>query len=185
MLSSRGATTDVPIGIEHRARELVIEASGIPWTFLRPGYFMTNTLRWAPAIRRDRRVSVPAADGMIVPIAAEDIAEVACLALSQPGHANRYYELTGAELVSAREQVAILARVLGAPIECVPLSLEDAAAGARSSGLPDKLVDSFVMMWRATAAGAGASRTDVFAQLTGHAPMTFNAWAEKHRTAFE
>jgi uncharacterized protein YbjT (DUF2867 family) len=34
------------IGKWHREREQLIEASGIPWTFLRPGMFMTNTAEW-------------------------------------------------------------------------------------------------------------------------------------------
>ena len=57
LLSSVGASSSISIGRKHAGTEEAVSASGIASTFLRPGYLMSNTLRWASGIRRDGRVS--------------------------------------------------------------------------------------------------------------------------------
>ncbi|MDF3148115.1 MULTISPECIES: NAD(P)H-binding protein [unclassified Streptomyces] len=38
------------IGEQHQRLEKAVLDSGLPWTFVRPGAFMTNDLAWAPQI---------------------------------------------------------------------------------------------------------------------------------------
>jgi uncharacterized protein YbjT (DUF2867 family) len=183
-LSTIGATSEVPIGRMHREREDWIRASGMAWTFLRPGFFMTNTLRWADMIKADGRVVTPAADGMIAPIAEQDIAEAAALSLMQPGHDGQIYELTGDQLISARGQVEILARVLDRPITCVDADIASAIRRMSALDAPPWLLESLRAMWTDVSAGRGAQRTTTFDTLTGHKPIDFEAWCHEHRSAF-
>jgi uncharacterized protein YbjT (DUF2867 family) len=183
-LSSIGATAPVPIGRLHREREEVIERSGLPWTFLRPSYFASNTLRWAPSIKREGRVVTPIPEGKMDLIAPRDIAAVAKLALVEPGHEGNIYALTGAERLRTKEQIEILSRVIAKPIACVEVSIDAAADGLRKQGRPAWLVESLVAMWTQVRAGGDDQRTDTFAKLTGRAPQRFETWCVAHREAF-
>ncbi len=59
-LSSSGAMEQaLQIGQWHRDREAVIEASGLTWTFVRPGQFMSNALMWAETIKTQGAVYFP------------------------------------------------------------------------------------------------------------------------------
>src|SRR5262249_2930830 len=54
-LSSIGASLDPSplMGRWHRDREELVRSSGVGASFLRPGYFMSNTLSWAAAVSGD------------------------------------------------------------------------------------------------------------------------------------
>lgn len=183
-LSTIGASSPIPIGRRNLEREDWIRASGMAWTFLRPGYFMANTLRWAAMIKAEGRVETPAADGLIAPISEQDIAEIAKLCLLQPGHEAKTYELTGIELITAREQVKILSRVIGKPIDCVDVDVAKAVAQIRALGQPPWLVESLQTKWCSVRDGFGNQRTDTFENLTAHPPLGFEAWCEGHRSDF-
>ncbi len=183
-LSTIGATSRIPIGRYHREQEEWIEQSGLSWTFLRPGFFMSNALRWAMTIKTEGRVVTPIPDGQASPIAPRDIAEVAMLALVAPGHDSKIYELTGAELLSASEQVAIISRTIGKPVACVETSIESTSDNLRRAGQPEWMIESLVEMWQDVRSGKGSWRTGTFAELTGHPPQSFEQWCREHRSAF-
>ena len=183
-LSSIGVSSSVGIGRRHFECEEFVRASGVAWTFLRPTFFMTNTLRWAEMIKSDGRVVTPAADGKTPPISERDIAEVAKLSLLQPGHEGKIYELTGAELISAREQVEILSHVLGRSIACVDADIEGTVERMRALGRPEWVLESLRAMWTGVQAGHGGQRTSIFEELTGHAPQSFEVWCQEHRSEF-
>ena len=183
-LSSIGATSSIPLGRYHREREEWIEQSGLTWTFLRPGFFMSNTLRWATTIKAEGRVLTPIPDGQAASIAPRDIAEIATLALVAPGHQSKIYELTGAELLSASEQVEVISRTIGKPIACLETSIDSNIDSLRRAGQPEWLIESLVEMWKDVRSGKGSWRTETFAELTGHAPQRFEEWCREHRSAF-
>jgi len=101
------------IGRLHREKEQIVEGSAIPWTLLRPGGFMSNAIVWwAESIKSQSKVFNPAGNGKTAPISPYDIAAVAAVALTSSGHAGKAYDLSGAELLSAPEQVEILSKVI-------------------------------------------------------------------------
>ncbi|MEY2604906.1 MAG: hypothetical protein QOH31_2715 [Verrucomicrobiota bacterium] len=103
----------------HYAKEELIRSSHLAWTFLRAGQFMSNALRWAGTIKEQSKVYFPGGTGTVAPIHPGDIAAVAAAALIESGHESQAYELTGPELLTVAEQVEILARVVGRPLEYV------------------------------------------------------------------
>jgi uncharacterized protein YbjT (DUF2867 family) len=92
---------DRRIGALHLEKERFIESSGMSWTFLRPGGFMSNSLQWIGTIKSQGKVFSPTGNGKSAPISPYDIAAVAAVALTTPGHEFQIYELTGGELLSA------------------------------------------------------------------------------------
>ena len=62
---------------------------------------MSNALQWIGTIKSQGKVFSPTGDGQTAPISPYDIAAVAAVALTAPGHEFQIYELTGSELLSA------------------------------------------------------------------------------------
>jgi uncharacterized protein YbjT (DUF2867 family) len=172
------------IGGLHREIEQLIEDSGIAWTFLRPGGFMSNTLQWAATIKSQSKVFNPTGEGKTAPISPYDIAAVAAVALISSGHEGKAYDLTGPELLSSREQVEILGKVIGKLVQCVDIPIEVAAKSAIANGLPEILVVSLAEIWKRVRAGGGTFQTNEVERLTGRPAQTFETWCHKHRSAF-
>jgi uncharacterized protein YbjT (DUF2867 family) len=118
-----------PIGQLHKDKEDVIRASGLSGKFVRAGSFMTNTFQWIGTIKGEGVVYNALGDGKAAPIAADDIAAVAVHALTDPNASPEVFEVTGSELLTVPEQVAILAKALGKPIKSVDVPAEAAAQG--------------------------------------------------------
>jgi uncharacterized protein YbjT (DUF2867 family) len=93
--------------------EQAIEDSGVPWTFLRPTGFASNTLMWADQIRSGDVVRWPFGAAARSLIDERDIAAVAVRALTQDGHAGSRYLLSGPARLTQAEQLAAIGRGLG------------------------------------------------------------------------
>jgi uncharacterized protein YbjT (DUF2867 family) len=104
-----GFDTDFQLPVEQ-----AVEASGLEYTHIRPGDFASNTARlWAPMVRADRVVRYAQPDAPSLAIHDDDIAAVAVAALTEDGHTGRWYDLTGPELLTRRDQVAAIGAALG------------------------------------------------------------------------
>src|SRR5205823_3882166 len=73
-----GGSSDDVIAAWVREAEGAVVDSGMDWTLLRPGRFMSNALQWAPMIRRSDTVTIPFAHR---PAASIDPADIAAVAL--------------------------------------------------------------------------------------------------------
>jgi uncharacterized protein YbjT (DUF2867 family) len=93
--------------------EQAIEDSGMPWTFLRPTGFASNTLLWADQIRSGDVVRWPFGAAARSLIDERDIAAVAVRALTQDGHAGSRYLLSGPAVLTQAEQLTAIGRALG------------------------------------------------------------------------
>jgi uncharacterized protein YbjT (DUF2867 family) len=173
------------IGVWHQQADDAVRASGLAWTLLRPTVFASNTLWWSDAIRAGVPVPNPLGDGAQGIVDPRDIAEVAARVLAAPAqHAGRIYTLTGPELLTAAQQAAQLAAVLGRPVEVVDQSLDDARAGLLASGLDPDAADTMVAGLGWSRAGRNAVLTSDLADLLGRPATRFAVWADDHRGLF-
>jgi len=172
------------IGVLHREKELLIEKSGIPWTFLRAGGFMSNAFQWLDTIKSQGKVFNPSGDGKFAPISPSDIAAVAALALTSSGHEGKAYDLIGSELLSTHDQVRILSKVIGSPIECIDVPAEVVAERMRAIGIPEILIQGLIDVWTRTRNGESNFCTNEVENLTGKPAQTFETWCYEHRSAF-
>ena len=107
--------------------EQAVEASGLEWTHLRPGEFMSNTLRlWGPMIRAERVVRYITPDAVSVAVHEADIAAVGVVALLKDGHTGKAYDMTGPERITVRQQVAAISAALGEEIRFEEVSAQEA-----------------------------------------------------------
>jgi uncharacterized protein YbjT (DUF2867 family) len=159
--------------------ERLIEASGLEWTFLRPGMLAANSVHWwAPQIRGGDVVRWPYLSVPTAPIDERDVASVAVRALCEDGHAGAEYVLTGPQSLSQYEQVATIGRALGRSlrIEEIP---PDEARRELAGIIPGMLLDAW-----AAAAGQPAFVTSTVEEITGAPARTFFNWAVDHATEF-
>lgn len=182
LLGSENPT--LAIGKWHHDREEHVRASGIPWTFLRPGMFMSNTLQWADSIKSQGAVYFPGGQGQTAPIDPYDIAAVAALTLTQPGHEGQTYNLTGSEILSISDEVDIIARTIDKPLRYVDVPPAAAREGMLQSGMNPVLVDAVLELITVVREGQVSYRSDTTEQLLGRAPRTFAQWCRNHIDSF-
>src|SRR5437764_3174592 len=166
-----GGDENDPITGWHTAAENAIKASGLAWTFLRPGGFMSNTLAWAETIRREHTVRSLFADQKVAWIDPYDIAAVAAHVLTEEGHAGQAYPLSGPQALSPREPSAILAAALGTAIDVVDLPPAQVREAMIAQGMPPEGADAVL-----AARGSGASQLGMtvfppVGPITGSSPL--------------
>ncbi len=172
------------IGGWHAGREALIRESGLAWTFLRPGQFMSNTLMWAGMLAAQGAIFNAAPDGPVAPIDPADVAAVAVSALTQPGHEGQVYPLTGPSVTTPREQVATLARLLGREIRLIEISPDEEHRQLLAHGMPVEIADGLRDLTLLLRRGEGAYRANTVKAVTGREPRDFEHWAGRHLKAF-
>lgn len=186
-LSVMGADMEpgIALGRGHRTTEKAIEASGIPYTFLRPSGFMSNMFNNLQSIKAQGKFYGPWGDGKMGHIHPADIAAVAVKALTSSGHEGKAYVLTGAESINNGEQAKILGEAVGKPIEYIAVPPEAAADGMLKGGMPKAYVDMLIEFSGAVRAGYTAATTGDVEKVLGRKPKTFREWAKENAAAFK
>lgn len=121
-----------------------------------------------------------------VPIAAidpADIAAVASVVLTGPGHEGAALTLSGPEPLTPGEQVAALGHALRRPLRYEPLSDDEARASMADDGTPVSFIDAFFRFFSAGEFDDSAVTTTVH-EITGRPPRTFDHWAHAHANLF-
>ncbi|WP_331742462.1 NAD(P)H-binding protein (plasmid) [Streptomyces sp. NBC_00876] len=166
-----------------RHNEDLLRTSGMEWTLLRPRSFMSNALSWARSIRSDdvvRALYGTSANACVDP---RDVAAVAARALTEEGHAGTVHTLTGPQAITAAEQTAQLAELLGRPIRFEELP-PDRARTALSARYPADIVDALLESAERQRKGSKAAVDDTVATVLGRPAGTFHGWASDHLGAF-
>ncbi|MFJ6513500.1 NAD(P)H-binding protein [Streptomyces sp. NPDC091406] len=165
-----------------RENEEAIRQSGVPWTFVRPRTFMSNTLSWAPGIRAGV-VRALYGDAPVACVDPRDVAAVAVAALTGTGHEGRAYAVSGPEAITAREQTAQLSRVLGRPLRFEELGV-DAARTALLAKYPRPVAEAFLESAERQREGAKAAVVPTVQELTGRQASSYCVWSADHADAF-
>jgi uncharacterized protein YbjT (DUF2867 family) len=185
-LSVAGAQYDATaFGKWHRAGEKKVEASGIPWTFLRPVGFMDNAFMWAATVKSQGVIYQPMGDGKMACIDVRDIAAVAAKCLTTSGHANQAYDLTGPEALSMADQAKQLGDAIGKPVKYVDVPDSAAKEGMVAGGFPAIMADAMLEFTGMVRAGQAAMVSDAVKKITGTPGRTFAAWCREHAAAFK
>ncbi|MBX6383872.1 MAG: SDR family oxidoreductase [Microbispora sp.] len=134
-----------PLGLapEHKATEEYIRASGLPFVFLRNGWYHEN---YIPAARQGARSGIipgSARDGRIASAARADYAAAAAAVLTTDGHQNAVYELSGDVAWTMRELAAVVSELSGTPVEYRDLPVPEYAKALAANGLPEPAATMF------------------------------------------
>ena len=186
-LSAFGADADAPEGFGrwHGQAENLLKTSGLRWTVLRPNFFMQNLLGQARQIASTGSIFQPVGDARASFIDVRDIAAVAARTLTEDGHDDQTYTLTGPEALSYQDVAARLSEATGRSITYVPVSPEQFRAGALGAGLPEWLVSALERLNEIFASGQAAAVTDDVRRVARREPTTFEQFARDHAEAFK
>jgi uncharacterized protein YbjT (DUF2867 family) len=186
-LSAFGASphSNSLIGRFHKQIERELQETGLAWTILRPHHFMQNLLSQADDIIDQGVVYSSSGDGRIPFVDTRDIAAVAAVTLTQPGHTGKKYVITGSEALSYPQATEILAQAIGRPLRFIDEPFDRARARLTRAGQPGWLVDSLLAIAAYQRAGGPTETiTSVVADLTGKPPRTFAEFARDYAAAF-
>jgi len=122
-------------------------------------------------------VALPAGEVAEPFIDADDIAEVAAVALTEDGHASELYELTGPRLLTFADAVGEIATATGRSIQYISVSLEDYAAGATEHGVPADVVAALSHVFGEVLDGRNAHLCDGVQRALGRPPRDFTDYA--------
>jgi uncharacterized protein YbjT (DUF2867 family) len=187
-LSAFGASphSNSMIGRMHYQIEQELQKAGLPWTMLRPHHFMQNLLSQADNVINDGVVYSSSGDGKIPFIDTRDIAAVAVVTLTEPGHTGKKYVVTGGEALSYRQATGILGEAIGRPLRFIDEPFDEARARLTRAGQPSWLIDSLLAIAAYQRAGGPTETiTSVVADLIGTPPRPFAEFARDYAAAFQ
>ncbi|MFD6398787.1 NAD(P)H-binding protein [Nocardia sp. NPDC060249] len=180
-------TGDPRLGVPgswHVPGEQAVRDSGLEWTILRPNTFASNTFSWIEPLHAGHPVPNLTGEGRQPVVDPRDVAAVAVAALRAPAHVGRTLTLTGPELLTGREQAAVLAGIIGRPIEVTDIAEADARAFMTAAGLPPAFVEGAAVGQSFVRHGHNETITDHIEQALGRPPRGYATWAADHRAAF-
>lgn len=172
--------------VPHYKVEKFLEASGVPYTFLRAGFFMQNldTTHRADIVEHDD-IFIPAGHAKTAFIDARDIGAVAAHVLTTPGHENQAYELTGQDALTYDEVAEIFSEVLGRKISYSHPSLLSFARRMKQRGYAWGYVAVTAFLYLSTRLGSAAKVTDEVRRLLGRDPITMRQYVEDYTAVWQ
>jgi uncharacterized protein YbjT (DUF2867 family) len=169
----------------HRDSEENIEASGLPYTFLRPNGFMQNLVNYnAGTIRSQNAFYGCQGNGAVSVVDIRDIAAVAVTVLAATEHEGKSYTLTGGEALTNEQVAEKISRVAERKISYVDLPPAEFKKAILSAGIPEWSADALLDLQRLYREGKAGLVTNDVDRLTGRKPIPFDQFARDYAFAF-
>ena len=168
----------------HGNVEAAIRESGLAFTFLRPNLFMQTMLSFAGTIKEKNAFFAPMGEGRVSVVDTRDIAGVAFVSLTQSGHENKSYEITGPQALSHAQMAEQLSGVLNRTISYVNIPPEAMREALLGLHFPAWQADGLLEEYAAWSQDEAAQiATGVF-DATGQEPRAFEQFARDNASAF-
>ena len=182
-LSTLGAEKNVLI--PHHWIENRITATDMEYTLLRASFFMQNLLEvHREDIVEHDEIFVPAGEGETSFVDARDVGEAAAIVLTESGHANRAYDLTGPEALDYEEVATIFSDVLDRSISYPNPSLLAFGRRMCRRGKPLGFIALMCGIYTTARLGLAARVTDDSWKLLGRRPRGMRAFVEDYAYDF-
>ncbi|MFD9359098.1 SDR family oxidoreductase [Streptomyces sp. NPDC060031] len=162
-----GPEADFDLAAEHRATEQVILDSGLPYTFLRNGWYHENYTRDLATVLEHGAVLGSAGEGRVASAARADYAAAAAVVLTGEGHLGRVYELSGDTAWSLAEYAAEVAEQSGKEVAYTELPPQAHLEVLTGAGVPEAFAAIIVDVDAAIGRGRLGSTTGDLARLIG------------------
>jgi len=163
------------------AVEEAIRAGGVPYTILRPGYFVQNERQLKPVLTGPGIYPVPAGNQGLAVVDVRDIAEAAAASLTQEGHKGKTYDLVSSEMLTGPTAAATWSKLLGKKVTYAGHGDFDSfEAQLRKTGMPSWIAYDLRVMFQGYVERGFSNTEDQtarFAALLGHQPRTYSSFA--------
>ncbi len=174
-------TTYVP----HYKVETYLKALNLQTTFLRASFFMQN-------LNTTHRQEIQERDEIYVPVGAaktsfldvRNIGAVAAVALTQPGHENKAYDLTGPEALDYWQAAEILSQTLGRKITYKNPNPPAFLLNTTRRGTPFAFALVMMGLYTATRFGQAEIVTNEVERLTECKPISFRQYVNDYKNSW-
>jgi NAD(P)H dehydrogenase (quinone) len=134
---AKADTTSMLLAAEHRETEEAVRESGIPFVFLRNGWYLENYTAQLPVTLEHGAVLGSGGDGKVSAATRADFAAAAAEVLVGDGHAGQVYELGGDEAFTLPELAAEVTRQSGTEVVYRDLPVDEYKQVLVGVGLPE------------------------------------------------
>lgn len=166
-----------------RKLELALIDSSVPYTILRPNWFMQNfTTFWIPGILKDRKIYYPGGDVKASFVDAHDIADVASVVLTSGESASRELAVTGPAALSHQTIAEIISAATQVEITYDDIDPDQFESGLVAAGLPADYAAFLVQIAGALKAGHAAPVTSTVREITGTEARNFEDFAKSNQS---
>lgn len=162
----------------HRQVEERLEDSGMAWTHLRPNMLMQNMRWFAQTIAQQGAIYNSVGNTKISHVDARDVAAVAAVCLTEPGHENKAYALTGPEAVTFDEVAEKFSKVLNRPVSYINLTPPALKQARMANGEPEWYLDAELQLFAFWAEGMGTLISTDVADVTQKPATSFDEFAQ-------
>jgi NAD(P)H dehydrogenase (quinone) len=184
-------------GYDHIATERLIEESGLAYTHLRDSLYAeaVATAMAIPALAAGHKPE-NAGQGRVPIVSRDDCVATAVGVLTQDGHANKAYDVTGPELWTLPDAMALISEMAGKPIVVEPVDDEGMFAYFDSLGVPRKASDvvpdgpipwaseGMVTFGQSIREGFMDVESDDVERITGNKPRSLRSVCEQFRSTW-
>jgi uncharacterized protein YbjT (DUF2867 family) len=180
-LSAIGAAADAPTenGKLHFKTDMEIAESGIPYTILRPNFFMQNLFMSVPTIQAQGAMYWGMGEGAIGIIDVRDISESLANLGAFGGHHGQIYVQTGPESLTFAEMAEIISEAIGKPVKYNAIPVEAVGEAIRGFGMGDWFAQVMMDYSRAYARGWGDFLNGNVEAITGNPARSFSRFVKE------
>jgi len=170
---------DVPHFASKAAVESALREFGVPYTILRPGYYIQNDANLKDALTGPGIYPMPIGAAGICAVDIRDIAEAAAISLTEDGHDSQTYDLVGPALISGPGNAATWSRLLGKGIKYPGHNFDQWEQQMRGRAPSWSAFDLRMMFQGYFDRGFASTETEVarVTNLLGHAPRSYDDFA--------
>jgi uncharacterized protein YbjT (DUF2867 family) len=163
---------------EAQRSEEVLQKAGGRWTIVRSSWFAQNFSEgeFVDLIRAGE-IALPAGDVPEPFISVDDIADVVVAALTEDGHVNQLYEVTGPRLLTFAQAVDEIGRACGRELRYQEIPLDEFVAGLAQVGVPDDVSGMLTYLFGEVLDGRSAHLADGVRRALGREPTDFAEYA--------
>ncbi|MCH7474256.1 MAG: SDR family oxidoreductase, partial [Gemmatimonadetes bacterium] len=164
--------------------EEALKSSGLPWTMLKPTFFMQNTMMAAETVASDGMIYWDMKDGKLAMIDVRDAIDAAAAILTGSGHEGNTYILTGPASISFHDVARTFSKVLGKDVKYVSVPGEAAIESMVGMGIPEWIAKGYTELSEGFVEGFADSVSDTVLTLTGHPARSFEQFATDFAQVF-
>ncbi len=170
---------DVPHFASKLAVENALREFGVPYTILRPGYYIQNDANLKDALTGPGVYPMPIGTAGIAAADVRDIAEAAAISLAEDGHDGQTYDIVAPAMISGPGNAALWGQLLGKEVLYTGHNFDQWEQGMRTRMPSWSAFDLRMMFQGYYDRGFASTETEVarLMKLLGHAPRSYEEFA--------
>ena len=155
---------------------------GLPYTILRPGWFMQNFSdgELARDIREEGMIYLPSGDRKTAFVDVRDIAEAVEQTFLEASHIGKTYELVSAEAIDHHQVANLFSRALDKSVEYLDISPADFTTLMLERGWDEKGIAAYIYLYDIVKTGKEEHLSPDLAMILGREPRGFAEFIADH-----